>query len=58
MRPLARRLAALERRATSVRLVAVADLADPLPPGADARPGESVLIVATGIRRDQPHEEH
>jgi hypothetical protein len=52
MRPLARRLAALERAARRVRLIAVADLADPLPPSAAARPGETVLIVATGIRRE------
>ena len=55
-RTLARRLAALERRTHRVRLVAIADLADPLPPGADALPGETVLIVATGIRRGP--EEH
>jgi hypothetical protein len=52
--PLARRLARLERQRSTprVRMIAVADLADPRPPGAKAGPGETVIVVATGISRD------
>jgi hypothetical protein len=48
------RVARLEARLTPprVRMIAVPDLADPRPPEAKAGPGETVLIVATGIRRD------
>jgi hypothetical protein len=48
------RVARLEARLTPnrVRMIAVADLADPRPPGAKAGPGETVIVVATGIRRE------
>ena len=41
-----------------VRMVAVENLGDQLPPGIAERPGETLIIVATGIRRGYPEEEH
>jgi hypothetical protein len=54
-----RRVARLERRHPApVRIVAVADLADPVPLEAVARPGETLMIVAIGVRRGAHREEH
>jgi hypothetical protein len=49
---LSRRVARPERRRPRpVRLVAYPGPGKPLPPEAVARPGETVLVVATGIHR-------
>jgi hypothetical protein len=46
------RLARLEQQERRpARMVAVENLGDPLPPGIAERPGEVLIVVATGIRR-------
>lgn len=54
------RIARLEQQEPRpVRMCAVEHLGDPLPPGvAPAGPDEILIVVATGIRRAYPEEEH